>query len=148
MRCPLPCLALCAGSKDPKTLTGLVSALNISQERVNADLMTYKGVLSRLEGAKEIMKVRWVGGWAPTAGLLSSFVWGGPWWLYWQEAEHKQSHPLLTRRLPCPPRPTLRLQEFLIREKKKREEREAEKAAKAAKAAEKAEAASAEKASA
>jgi photosystem II biogenesis protein Psp29 len=44
------------GSKDPKTLTGLVSALNISQERVNADLMTYKGVLSRLEGAKEIMK--------------------------------------------------------------------------------------------
>lgn len=44
------------GSKDPKTLTGLVSALNISQERVNADLMTYKGVLSRLEGAREIMK--------------------------------------------------------------------------------------------
>lgn len=29
-----------------------------SQERVNADLMTYKGVLSKLEAAKEIMKVR------------------------------------------------------------------------------------------
>ena len=56
--------ALPVGSKDPKTLTGLVSALNLSQERVNADLMTYKGVLSRLEGAKEIMKVGgWVGGW-------------------------------------------------------------------------------------
>lgn len=51
-----------AGSKDPKTLTGLVKALGLSQERVNADLMTYKGVLSKLESAKEIMKVRaWVG---------------------------------------------------------------------------------------
>ncbi len=45
------------GSKDPKTLTGLVKALGLSQERVNADLMTYKGVLSKLEAAKEIMKV-------------------------------------------------------------------------------------------
>lgn len=44
------------GSKDPKTLTGLVKALGLSQERVNADLMTYKGVLSKLEAAKEIMK--------------------------------------------------------------------------------------------
>ncbi|PSC76070.1 THYLAKOID chloroplastic [Micractinium conductrix] len=44
------------GSKDPKTLTGLVKALGLSQERVNADLMTYKGVLSKLESAKEIMK--------------------------------------------------------------------------------------------
>lgn len=45
-----------AGSKDPKSLAGLVKALNLSQERVNADLMTYKGVLSKLEAAKEIMK--------------------------------------------------------------------------------------------
>lgn len=44
------------GSKDPKSLVGLVKALNLSQERVNADLMTYKGVLSKLEAAKEIMK--------------------------------------------------------------------------------------------
>lgn len=44
------------GSKDPKSLAGLVKALNLSQERVNADLMTYKGVLSKLEAAKEIMK--------------------------------------------------------------------------------------------
>jgi hypothetical protein len=47
-----------AGSKDPKTLVALVKALGLAQERVNADLMTYKGVLSKLEGAKEIMKVR------------------------------------------------------------------------------------------
>lgn len=26
-------------------------------ERVNADLLTYKGVLTKLQGAKEIMKV-------------------------------------------------------------------------------------------
>ena len=52
-----PCLPT-AGSKDPKTLSGLVSSLGLSQERVNADLMTYKGVLSKLEGAKELMKVR------------------------------------------------------------------------------------------
>ncbi|EFN57011.1 hypothetical protein CHLNCDRAFT_143677 [Chlorella variabilis] len=44
------------GSKDPKSLTTLVKALGLSQERVNADLMTYKGVLSKLEAAKEIMK--------------------------------------------------------------------------------------------
>lgn len=44
------------GSKDPKTLVALVKALGLAQERVNADLMTYKGVLSKLEGAKEIMK--------------------------------------------------------------------------------------------
>lgn len=50
-----------AGSKDPKTLTGLVKALGLSQERVNADLMTYKGVLSKLEAAKEIMKARRAG---------------------------------------------------------------------------------------
>ena len=30
------------GSKDPKSLAGLVQALGLSQERVNADLMTYK----------------------------------------------------------------------------------------------------------
>jgi hypothetical protein len=54
------------------------------------------------------------------------------------------SHTASPASTPACPAP----QEFLIREKKKREEREAEKAAKAAKAAEKAAAASAEKASA
>lgn len=47
-----------AGAKDPKTLGGLVTSLGVPQERVNADLLTYKGVLSKLAAAKEIMKVR------------------------------------------------------------------------------------------
>ena len=45
-----------AGGKDPKALGAVVAALGIPQERVNADLLTYKGVLSKLQGAKEIMK--------------------------------------------------------------------------------------------
>lgn len=45
-----------AGAKDPKALGSVVSALGIPLERVNADLLTYKGVLSKLQGAKEIMK--------------------------------------------------------------------------------------------
>lgn len=45
-----------AGAKDPKTLGALVSSLGVPQERVNADLLTYKGVLSKLQAAKEIMK--------------------------------------------------------------------------------------------
>ena len=67
-----------------------------------------------------------------------------------QGAAQQRLRTLLTHRLPCLNAclPRLAPQEFLIREKKKREEREAEKAAKAAKAAEKAAAASAEKASA
>jgi hypothetical protein len=46
-----------AGAKDPGTLGALVTALGVPQERVTADLLTYKGVLSKLAGAKEIMKV-------------------------------------------------------------------------------------------
>jgi photosystem II biogenesis protein Psp29 len=45
-----------SGAKDPKALGALVSALGVPQERVNADLMTYKGILSKLQAAKEIMK--------------------------------------------------------------------------------------------
>jgi len=45
-----------AGAKDPKALGALVTSLGIPQERVNADLLTYKGVLSKLQAAKEIMK--------------------------------------------------------------------------------------------
>jgi len=45
-----------AGGKDPKALASVVAALGIPQERVNADLLTYKGVLSKLQSAKEIMK--------------------------------------------------------------------------------------------
>lgn len=45
-----------AGGKDPKALGAVVAALGIPQERVNADLLTYKGVLSKLQAAKEIMK--------------------------------------------------------------------------------------------
>ncbi|KAL4513587.1 hypothetical protein Ndes2526A_g07543 [Nannochloris sp. 'desiccata'] len=45
-----------AGGKDPKALGAVVAALGIPQERVNADLLTYKGVLSKLKAAKEIMK--------------------------------------------------------------------------------------------
>jgi hypothetical protein len=56
------CSRVCAlrgpsGARDPKALGTLVSSLGIPQERVNADLLTYKGVLSRLQAAKEIMKV-------------------------------------------------------------------------------------------
>ena len=45
-----------AGVKDPKALGSLVEALGIPLERVNADLVTYKSILSRLQAAKEIMK--------------------------------------------------------------------------------------------
>lgn len=44
------------GARDPKALGSVVTALGIPQERVNADLLTYKGVLSKLQAAKEIMK--------------------------------------------------------------------------------------------
>ena len=45
-----------AGGKDPKALGTLVDGLGIPLERVNADLVTYKGILSKLQAAKEIMK--------------------------------------------------------------------------------------------
>ncbi|CAL8472051.1 g11593 [Coccomyxa elongata] len=43
------------GAKDPKALEALVSSMNIPQEAVSRDLMTYKGVLSKLSAAKELM---------------------------------------------------------------------------------------------
>lgn len=45
-----------AGAKDPKSLSTLVASLGVPSERVNADLLTYKGVLTKLQGAKELMK--------------------------------------------------------------------------------------------
>lgn len=45
-----------SGAKDPKSLSALVGSLGVPSERVNADLLTYKGVLTKLQGAKEIMK--------------------------------------------------------------------------------------------
>ncbi|KAK9862303.1 hypothetical protein WJX84_001196, partial [Apatococcus fuscideae] len=43
-------------AKDPKALNSLVKAMNASPDAVNRDLMTYKGVLSKLNAAKEMMK--------------------------------------------------------------------------------------------
>ena len=42
------------GAKDPQALGDLVKAMHIRQEAVNRDLMTYKGVLSKLSAAKEV----------------------------------------------------------------------------------------------
>lgn len=42
------------GAKDPQALGSLVKAMNIRQEGVNRDLMTYKGILSKLSAAKEV----------------------------------------------------------------------------------------------
>lgn len=44
------------GAKDPKALGTLVSALGVRQDAVNRDLMTYKGVLSKLAAAKDLAK--------------------------------------------------------------------------------------------
>lgn len=44
-------------AKDPKALNSLVKAMNANPDAVNRDLMTYKGVLSKLNAAKEMMKV-------------------------------------------------------------------------------------------
>lgn len=49
-------LEVAPGSKDPKALGSLVKELGLELERVNADLMTYKGILSKLQAAKDIMK--------------------------------------------------------------------------------------------
>lgn len=45
-----------SGAKDPKALEGLVTSLNVRVVAVNRDLLTYKGVLSKLSAAKELMK--------------------------------------------------------------------------------------------
>lgn len=47
------------GAKDPKALGTLVSALGVRQDMVNRDLLTYKGVLSKLSAAKELQEVCW-----------------------------------------------------------------------------------------
>ncbi|KAK9823138.1 hypothetical protein WJX72_000536 [[Myrmecia] bisecta] len=44
------------GAKDPKALEALVRSMNVPLESVNRDLMTYKGVLSKLGAAKEMMR--------------------------------------------------------------------------------------------
>ncbi|KAK9861212.1 hypothetical protein WJX84_009589 [Apatococcus fuscideae] len=43
-------------AKDPKALNTLVKAMNANPDAVNRDLMTYRGVLSKLNAAKEMMK--------------------------------------------------------------------------------------------
>ena len=45
-----------AGLKEPKDLQAVVAALGVPLERVNADLVTYKGILSKLKMAKTIME--------------------------------------------------------------------------------------------
>lgn len=45
-----------SGAKEPKALETLVKSLNARPEAVQRDLVTYKGVLSKLSAAKELMK--------------------------------------------------------------------------------------------
>lgn len=44
------------GAKDPKALGAVVAAVGVRQDMVNRDLMTYKGVLSKMAAAKELME--------------------------------------------------------------------------------------------
>ena len=44
-----------AGAKDPKALETLVNSMNVKTESVNRDLTAYKGILSKLSAAKELM---------------------------------------------------------------------------------------------
>ena len=44
-----------AGAKDPKALETLVNSMNVKTESVNRDLTAYKGILSKLNAAKELM---------------------------------------------------------------------------------------------
>lgn len=43
------------GAKDPKALETLVKRMNVKTESVNRDLTAYKGILSKLSAAKELM---------------------------------------------------------------------------------------------
>lgn len=45
-----------AGLTDPSALSELVTASGMKQDMVNRDLMTYKGLLSKLSAAKELQK--------------------------------------------------------------------------------------------
>lgn len=47
--------ACTAGAKDPKALETLVNSMNVKTESVNRDLTAYKGILSKLNAAKELM---------------------------------------------------------------------------------------------
>lgn len=47
--------AFVAGAKDPKALETLVKSMNVKTESVNRDLTAYKGILSKLNAAKELM---------------------------------------------------------------------------------------------
>lgn len=44
-----------AGAKDPKALETLVNSMNVKTASVNRDLTAYKGILSKLNAAKELM---------------------------------------------------------------------------------------------
>lgn len=44
------------GAKEPAALERLVKAVGVSQEAVNRDLVLYKGILSKLSAAKEMLK--------------------------------------------------------------------------------------------
>lgn len=46
---------MCAGAKDPTALETLVKSMNVKTESVNRDLTAYKGILSKLNSAKELM---------------------------------------------------------------------------------------------
>ena len=48
-------LCCCLGAKDPKALENLVNSMNVKTESVNRDLTSYKGILSKLSAAKELM---------------------------------------------------------------------------------------------
>lgn len=44
------------GAKEPSALEKLVKAVGVRPDQVNRDLMLYKGILSKLSAAKELMK--------------------------------------------------------------------------------------------
>lgn len=44
------------GAKEPAALEKLVKSVNVKPESVNKDLMLYKGILSKLSAAKELMR--------------------------------------------------------------------------------------------
>lgn len=52
---PTSIMCCCVGAKDPKALENLVNSMNVKTESVNRDLTSYKGILSKLSAAKELM---------------------------------------------------------------------------------------------
>lgn len=52
---PIAIMCCCPGAKDPKALENLVNSMNVKTESVNRDLTSYKGILSKLSAAKELM---------------------------------------------------------------------------------------------